>query len=70
MPAILAPALVKATTPPVSPETMEWAADRLILIGFTPEEAREVGLPSARASGLETAMARVLLGAVLEVSRP
>ncbi len=68
MPAILAPAPVKATTPP-SPETVAWAAGCLAEIGFTPEDARWFGLTSSRASELEAAMADLLAAATLEASR-
>ena len=70
MPQTLARPAVIPATPAPSPETVAWAAARLAEIGFTPQDARWLGLSSARASELEAAMARSLLGAVLEVSRP
>ena len=70
MPAILAPAPVKATTPPVSPETMAWAAHRLAEIGFKPSDVRYFGLPAYSAYELETAMGAIGVAAVLEASAP
>ena len=56
-------------TPAPSPETVAWAAGCLILIGFTPQDARWLGLTSSRASELEAAMADLLAAATLEASR-
>ena len=56
-------------TPAPSPETVAWAGEHLILIGFTPVQAREFGLPVERASELEAAMADLLAAATLEASR-
>jgi len=56
-------------TPAPSPETVAWAAGCLILIGFTPQDARWFGLTSSRASELEAAMADLLAAATLEASR-
>ena len=52
-----------------SPETVAWAAGCLILIGFTPQDARWFGLTSSRASELEAAMADLLAAATPEASR-
>ena len=56
-------------TPAPSPETVAWAAGCLILIGFTPQDARWFGLTSSRASELEAAMADLLAAATPEASR-
>ena len=56
-------------TPAPSPETVAWAAGCLILIGFTPRDARWFGLTSSRASELEAAMADLLAAATPEASR-
>ena len=69
MPQTLArPADIPATLAP-SPETVAWAAGCLAEIGFTPEDARWLGLTSSRASELEAAMADLLAAATLEASR-
>ena len=69
MPQTLArPADIPATPAP-SPETVAWAAGCLAEIGFTPEDARWLGLTSSRASELEAAMADLLAAATLEASR-
>jgi len=47
-----------------------WAAGCLAEIGFTPQDARWLGLTSSRASELEAAMADLLAAATLEASRP
>ena len=62
------PADIPATPAP-SPETVAWAAGCLILIGFTPQDARWFGLTSSRASELEAAMADLLAAATPEASR-
>ena len=62
------PAVIPATPAP-SPETVAWAAGCLILIGFTPQDARWLGLTSSRASELEAAMADLLAAATPEASR-
>ena len=56
-------------TPAPSPETVAWAAGCLAEIGFTPEDARWLGLTSSRASELEAAMADLLAAATPEASR-
>ena len=56
-------------TPAPSPETVAWAAGCLILIGFTPQDARWFGLTSSRASELEAAMADLLAAATPEASQ-
>ena len=56
-------------TPAPSPETVAWAAGCLAEIGFTPQDARWLGLTSSRASELEAAMADLLAAATLEASR-
>ncbi len=69
MPQTLArPADIPATLAP-SPETVAWAAGCLAEIGFTPQDARWLGLSSARASELEAAMADLLAADTLEASR-
>ena len=55
-------------TPAPSPETVAWAAGCLILIGFTPQDARWFGLTSSRASELEAAMADLLAPDTLQAS--
>ena len=52
-----------------SPETVAWAAARLAEIGFTPQDARWLGLSSARASELEAAMTDALVRDTLQASR-
>ena len=56
-------------TPAPSPQTVAWAAGCLAEIGFTPQDARWLGLTSSRASELEAAMADLLAAATLEASR-
>ena len=56
-------------TPAPSPETVAWAAARLAEIGFTPQDARWLGLTSSRASELEAAMADLLAAATPEASQ-
>ena len=68
MPQTLArPAVIPATLAP-SPETVAWAAGCLAEIGFTPEDARWLGLSSARASELEAAMTDALVRDTLQAS--
>ena len=68
MPQTLArPADIPATPAP-SPETVAWAAGCLAEIGFTPEDARWLGLSSARASELEAAMTDALVRDTLQAS--
>ena len=55
-------------TPAPSPETVAWAAGCLAEIGFTPEDARWLGLSSARASELEAAMTDALVRDTLQAS--
>ena len=69
MPQTLARPAVIPATPAPSPETVAWAAGCLAEIGFTPQDARWLGLSSARASELEAAMADLLAAATLEASR-
>ena len=69
MPQTLARPAVIPATPAPSPETVAWAAGCLAEIGFTPEDARWLGLSSARASELEAAMADLLAAATPEASR-
>ena len=69
MPQTLARPAVIPATPAPSPETVAWAAGCLAEIGFTPEDARWLGLSSARASELESAMADLLAAATPEASR-
>ena len=69
MPQTLARPAVIPATPAPSPETVAWAAGCLAEIGFTPQDARWLGLTSSRASGLEAAMADLLAAATLEASR-
>ena len=69
MPQTLARPAVIPATPAPSPETVAWAAGCLAEIGFTPEDARWLGLTSSRASELEAAMADLLAAATLEASR-
>ena len=69
MPATLTCLAVIPATPAPSPETVAWAAGCLAEIGFTPEDARWLGLSSARASELESAMADLLAAATPEASR-
>ena len=59
---------VKATIPPVSPETVAWAAHRLAEIGFKPSDVRYFGLPAYSAYELETAMGAIGMVAGLEAS--
>lgn len=59
---------VKATIPPVSPETVAWAAHRLAEIGFKPSDVRYFGLPAYSAYELETAMGAIGVAASLEAS--
>ena len=61
------PAVIPATPAP-SPETVAWAAGCLAEIGFTPEDARWLGLSSARASELEAAMTDALVRDTLQAS--
>ena len=61
------PAVIPATPAP-SPETVAWAAARLAEIGFTPQDARWLGLSSARASELEAAMTDALVRDTLQAS--
>ena len=56
-------------TPAPSPETVAWAAGCLAEIGFTPQDARWLGLTSSRASELEAAMADLLAADTLAASR-
>ena len=69
MPQTLARPAVIPATPAPSPETVAWAAGCLAEIGFTPQDARWLGLTSSRASELEAAMADLLAAATLEASR-
>ena len=69
MPQTLARPAVIPATPAPSPETVAWAAARLAEIGFTPQDARWLGLTSSRASELEAAMADLLAADTLEASR-
>ena len=69
MPQTLARPAVIPATPAPSPETVAWAAGCLAEIGFTPEDARWLGLTSSRASELEAAMADLLAADTLEASR-
>ena len=55
-------------TPAPSPETVAWAAGCLAEIGFTPQDARWLGLTSSRASELEAAMADLLAPDTLQAS--
>ena len=69
MPQTLARPAVIPATPAPSPETVAWAAGCLAEIGFTPQDARWLGLTSSRASELEAAMADLLAADTLEASR-
>lgn len=67
MASTIAPARpIPATTPPVSPDTMAWAADRLLLIGFKSSDVRYFGLPAYSSYELETAMGAIGVAASLE----
>jgi hypothetical protein len=68
MPQTLARPAVIPATPAPSPETVAWAAARLAEIGFTPQDARWLGLSSARASELEAAMTDALVRDTLQAS--
>ena len=68
MPQTLARPAVIPATPAPSPETVAWAAGCLAEIGFTPEDARWLGLSSARASELEAAMTDALVRDTLQAS--
>ena len=68
MPATLTCLAVIPATPAPSPETVAWAAARLAEIGFTPQDARWLGLSSARASELEAAMTDALVRDTLQAS--
>ena len=68
MPQTLARPAVIPATPAPSPETVAWAAGRLAEIGFTPQDARWLGLSSARASELEAAMTDALVRDTLQAS--
>ena len=68
MPQTLARPAVIPATPAPSPETVAWAAARLAEIGFTPQDARWLGLFSARASELEAAMTDALVRDTLQAS--
>ena len=65
----IAPApVLPATTPPVSPEMVTWAARCLAEIGFEPSDVRYFGLPAYSAYELETAMGAIGVAASLEAS--
>ena len=65
----IAPApVLPATTPPVSPEMVTWAARCLAEIGFKPSDVRYFGLPAYSAYELETAMGAIGMVAGLEAS--
>ena len=68
MPQTLARPAVIPATPAPSPETVAWAAGCLAEIGFTPQDARWLGLSSARASELEAAMTDALVRDTLQAS--
>ena len=68
MPQTLARPAVIPATPAPSPETVAWAAGCLAEIGFTPQDARWLGLTSSRASELEAAMADLLAPDTLQAS--
>ena len=68
MPQTLARPADNPATPAPSPETVAWAAGSLAEIGFTPQDARWLGLTSSRASEHEAAMADLLAPDTLQAS--